>query len=128
MDFETDVPFPSRSSSWRGACTSVAKRPRKDDDQNLNSANSCDRFPEQNTKNGLFLKTSNRPKNCITSTPLCCRRFFTIHPNGQVYESESFRPKGETLYTPMQEEVLVKTRNIDIFLYWRRVIKIHQDG
>lgn len=117
MDVETELSFPCTSSQWPGACTSVAKRPRTEDDQHQNSTNSCDRFPANNTKNGLFLKTGHQPKKSVTSSSPCCRRFFTIHPSGQVYESEDFQAKGETLYTPLQVEVIVNTRNTEQFTF-----------
>lgn len=46
-----------------------------------------------------------------------CRRFLTIHSGCSIFESEDCRPKGETLYTPLREDVIINTRNIEQFTF-----------
>ena len=115
MDVETEVAFPCIST--RGGFALAAKRPRTDDEEHHNSANSRNGFHENSTDNGVFFKAPDQSGNDFASTSLSCRRFFTIRASGRVYDSEDFRPKGETLYTPLNEEVMVNTRNIEQFTF-----------
>ena len=112
MDVETEA----RSSCIpsRDGFTPAAKRPRTDDDQHRNPANSHDGFHKHSSENGLFFR---RPENYYSSASRCCRRLLTIHASGLVFESEDFRPKGETLYTPLQADVIINTRNIEQFTF-----------
>ncbi|XP_035698915.1 uncharacterized protein LOC118431733 [Branchiostoma floridae] len=41
------------------------------------------------------------------------RRFFALKAAGCVFQSESWQPRGETLYQPLQFEVLVNATNIE---------------
>ena len=106
MDVETEMAFPCIPA--RGSFTSAAKRPRTDDEEHHNSANSCNGFHDDST---------DQSGNYFASASLSCRRFFTICASGRVYDSEDFQPKGETLYTPLKEEVIVNTRNIEQFTF-----------
>ena len=116
MDVETELSFPRMPSRNGFSC---AKRPRTEVDQHDNPANSRDGFHEQHSsENGMFFKTPDQRGNYFNSASLgYSRRFLTIHASGLVYESEEFRPKGETLYTPLQEDVIVNTRNIEQFTF-----------
>ena len=112
MDVETEARFsciPSRDSF-----TPAAKRPRTDDDQHRNPANSRDGCHKHSTENGLFFRG---PENYYSSASRCCQRLLTIHASGLVFESDDFRPKGETLYTPLQADVIINTRNIEQFTF-----------
>ncbi|XP_032243132.2 uncharacterized protein LOC116621201 [Nematostella vectensis] len=41
------------------------------------------------------------------------RRFLPIEAAGDVFESEDYKPKGETLYVPLKNDVLVSMQNIE---------------
>lgn len=116
MDVETEIPFPCTSS--RNGFAS-AKRPRTDEGaahehQNLISR---DEFERRN-ENGLFFnKRPDLSTDYSTTTSVSPKRFLLISASGLVYESEDFRPKGETLYTPLQEDVIINTRNIEQFTF-----------
>ncbi|KAJ7351658.1 hypothetical protein OS493_036208 [Desmophyllum pertusum] len=116
MDVETEIPFPCTSS--RNGFAS-AKRPRTDEGaahehQNLISR---DEF-ERRSENSLFFnKRPDLSTDYSTTTSVSPKRFLLISASGLVYESEDFRPKGETLYTPLQEDVIINTRNIEQFTF-----------
>lgn len=118
MDVETEIhaPFP-RSSSRNGFAS--AKRPRTDEGEDghrvLNM--SRDGFERRN-ENGLFFdKRPDQPIDYSTSASHLSRRFLPINASGSVYQSEDFRSKGETLYTPLKDDVIVNTRNIEQFTF-----------
>ena len=114
MDVDTE--FPCMASRDHGF-TSV-KRPRTDETGHQQyPANSRDGFHEHRNENGLFCKRSDQPEICSSSPSPDSRRFLTIRASGLIFESENFRPKGETLYTPLKEDVIVNTRNIEQFTF-----------
>ena len=47
----------------------------------------------------------------------CARRFLPIHASDYIFHSENFQPKGETMYTPLREDTLVNTQNIEQFTF-----------
>lgn len=117
MDVETEIPF-SCPSSRNGFAS--AKRPRTDEAEDRHAGPSLisrDGFERRN-ENGLFFnKGPDQPIDYSTSASHFSRRFLPINASGLVYESEDFRPKGETLYTPLQDDVIVNTRNIEQFTF-----------
>ena len=118
MDVETElqVPFP-RPPSQNGFVS--AKRPRTDEGEDRDRVVnlSSDGFEHRN-ENGLFFdKRSYQPIDYSTSAMQFSRRFLAIKASGLVYESEDFRSKGETLYTPLKEDVIINTRNIEQFTF-----------
>ncbi|KAL9951068.1 hypothetical protein ACROYT_G043663 [Oculina patagonica] len=116
MDVETDIPF-SCPLSRNGFAS--AKRPRTDEGEDRHPGPSLSRDGFENrSENGLFFnKGPEHPTNYTTSASHISRRFLPINASGLVYESEDFRPKGETLYTPLQDDVIVNTRNIEQFTF-----------
>ncbi|XP_031569382.1 uncharacterized protein LOC116303905 [Actinia tenebrosa] len=47
----------------------------------------------------------------------CCKRFLPINSSNFIYESEEYKSKGETLYVPLRESVLVNVQNIEQFSF-----------
>ena len=118
MDVETElhVPF-ARPSSQNGFAS--AKRPRTDEgvDRDRVVNLSRDGFEHRNENGVFFDKQPHQPIDFSTSALQFSRRFLSIKANGLVYESEDCRPKGETLYTPLKDDVIVNTRNIEQFTF-----------
>jgi hypothetical protein len=56
---------------------------------------------------------SDIPSNSFT----CCKRFLPINSSNCIYESEDYKSKGETLYVPLRESVLVNVQNIEQFSF-----------
>lgn len=118
MDVETEISFLSSSSSQNGFTTACVKRQRteeRDEHDDLNL--SRDDFHRLNENGCLFHKGTNIHTEYWTSASPSRKKFLHIGANGLVYESEDFLPKGETLYKPLQEDVIVNTRNIEQFTF-----------
>ena len=116
MDVETEIPF-SCTPTRNGFAS--AKRPRTDDceDTHQGPCLSRDGFERGNDNALFFNKRPDQPLDYSTPASHFSRRFLPINASGLVYESEDFRPKGETLYTPLQDDVIVNTRNIEQFTF-----------
>ena len=118
MDVETEIHVPfARQSSQNGF--SSAKRPRTDEGEGGDRVVNLSRDGfEQRSENGVFFdKRPYLPIDYSTSALQSSRRFLPIKANGLVYESEECRAKGETLYTPLKDDVVVNTRNIEQFTF-----------
>lgn len=62
--------------------------------------------------------TSHAIFNDISSSSFaCCKRFLPINSSNFIYESEDYKSKGETLYVPLRESVLVNVQNIEQFSF-----------
>lgn len=119
MDVETEISFLSSSSSQNGfttACCAKRQRTEERDEQEVMNL-SRDDFDRPNKNGSLFHKRTNMPTNYWMSTSHSPKNFLLISANGLVYESEDFLPKGETLYKPLKEEVIINTRNIEQFTF-----------
>lgn len=53
----------------------------------------------------------------ISSFRPCCKRFLPIMSSEHIYESQDCKPKGETLYTSLKDDVLVNVQNIEQFSF-----------
>lgn len=116
MDVDTEASLPCVTS--RDYRFVSAKRPRTDETgQHHCPANSRDGFHQHESENGLFSKRSDASQMPAGSSWQGCRRFLTIHAGCSIFESEDCRPKGETLYTPLREDVIINTRNIEQFTF-----------
>ena len=116
MDVDTEASLPCVTS--RDYRFVSAKRPRTDETgQHHCPANSRDGFHQHESENGLFSKRSDASQMPAGSSWPGCRRFLTIHASCSIFESEDCRPKGETLYTPLREDVIINTRNIEQFTF-----------
>lgn len=116
MDVDTEASSPCVTS--RDHRFASAKRPRTDETgQHHCPANSRDGFHQHESENGLFSKRSDASQMPAGSSLAGCRRFLTIHSGCSIFESEDCRPKGETLYTPLREDVIINTRNIEQFTF-----------
>ena len=118
MDVETEVPFPCTSSQNGFATACCAKRRRTNErDQHEDLNLSRDEFEHRNENGLLFNKRPDLPTDYWTSTSHYPKKFLLISASGLVYESEDCLPKGETLYKPLQDDVIVNTRNIEQFTF-----------
>ena len=118
MDVETEIHVPfARPSSQNGFAS--AKRPRTDEGEDGNRVVNLSRDGlEHRNGNGVFFeKRPYQPIDYSTSALQSSRRFLPIKANGLVYESEDCRPKGETLFTPLKDDVIINTRNIEQFTF-----------
>jgi len=118
MDVETEIHVPFAPPSSQNGFAS-AKRPRTDEGEDGDRvANlSRDGFEPRNDNGVFFDKRPYQPIDYSTSALQLSRRFLPIKASGLVYESEDCRPKGETLYTPLKDDVIVNTRNIEQFTF-----------
>lgn len=118
MDVETEIHVPfARPSSQNGFAS--AKRPRTDEGEDRSRVVnlSRDEFEHRNGNGVFFEKRPYQPIDYSTSALQSSRRFLPIKANGLVYESEDCRPKGETLFTPLKDDVIINTRNIEQFTF-----------
>ncbi|XP_066298241.1 uncharacterized protein [Branchiostoma lanceolatum] len=75
------------------------KRPRMEDSESDSEGGNCEMI-------------SPRPKFSAAKI-VPGRRFFSLKAAGCVFQSESWQPRGETLYQALQHEVLVNASNIE---------------
>ncbi|XP_078658489.1 uncharacterized protein LOC144903888 isoform X1 [Branchiostoma floridae x Branchiostoma belcheri] len=75
------------------------KRARMEDSESESDGGNCEMI-------------SPRPKTS-TARIIPGRRFFSLKAAGCVFQSEHWQPRGETVYQPLQHEVLINATNIE---------------